>query len=365
MNNNTTATTTATETYNKDVLYDVFHGIVGLSTIIVNGTFLLAYVRRPAIQKHISFMMLQTYIFCFIHGFIEAIVQPLRNYYLYQESQATCIIATLTKDYVDDYYLVLLPLLTIERLVHLRRPFIRRKKARCISIWATIIALIGTAVYAWVPLLNEVGIRRSTAALYAVDKTKQYTRAITCQGALNKNNWLAPIFTISLEVLSVFIIVIVYLWMYFIARTQMDKFPRMTDTRRRRLKKAAISVGLVVALFIVTDLPYGIALEIRSFCEVNSQLHEMPICSDFGLELQHAFSIVAHLGNVFAPLLFSVISTGVRKHLAEFLGCPRLKAAVGAVQNGEASVYRSSQSDFQSQPPTSVPEEPSDKNNNS
>lgn len=143
----------------RRLLYYIFHGIVGLLIVLFNGIVIFAYARREKIRQNISIVMMNMFIFCFIHGFIVGIVWPLQRVYRYSMGDTLCVLSTLLMDFADNYILILLPVLSIERLITVRYPHLSKRKHRLFSVISIIIALLVTVCYAWLPLVPALNIR--------------------------------------------------------------------------------------------------------------------------------------------------------------------------------------------------------------
>ena len=142
----------------RRAIYYTMHGIVGLLIVLFNGFVILAYAKREKLRRLISMVMMNLYIFCFVHGLIVGIVWPLQRVYRYSMGDELCIITTLVMDFADNYILVLLPVLAIERFIHVKYPHVSKKKMRVWSIISVVAALLVTVCYAWLPLIPDLEI---------------------------------------------------------------------------------------------------------------------------------------------------------------------------------------------------------------
>lgn len=142
----------------RRLIYYIMHGMVGLSIVLFNGLVIAAYARREKLRRLISAVMMNMYIFCFIHGLIVGIVWPLQRVYRYDMNEELCIITTLVMDFADNYILVLLPVLAIERLIHLKYPNLSKRKLRVWSVTSILAALLVTVCYAWLPLIPDLEV---------------------------------------------------------------------------------------------------------------------------------------------------------------------------------------------------------------
>lgn len=142
----------------RRLIYYVMHGIVGILIVLFNGFIIFAYSRREKIRRNISMVMMNMFIFCFIHGFIVGIVYPLQRVYRYSMGDSLCIVSTLLMDFADNYILILLPVLSIERLLTVKYPNLSKKKHQLWSVVSIVIALFVTACYAWLPLVPALNI---------------------------------------------------------------------------------------------------------------------------------------------------------------------------------------------------------------
>lgn len=143
-------------------IYYTVHGLVGLLIVLFNGFVIVAYARREKLRRQITMVMMNLYVFCFIHGLIVGIIYPLQRVYRYDMSSDMCIFTTLVMDFADNYILVLLPVLAVERLIHLKYANISKKK---VKIWSSIsiaAALLVTLCYAWLPLIPALEIPMAT-----------------------------------------------------------------------------------------------------------------------------------------------------------------------------------------------------------
>lgn len=145
----------------RRLVYYILHGIVGLLVAAFNGLVIIAYVKHKNLRRHISMVMMNVFVFCFIHGLIVGIVYPLQRVYRYQMSSQICIFTTLLMDFADNYILILLPILAVERFIHLRYPNISNRKIKVWSIVSITAALLVTACYAWLPLVPELNIAQA------------------------------------------------------------------------------------------------------------------------------------------------------------------------------------------------------------
>lgn len=301
----------------RRLVYYLLHGLVGLITSLFNGLVILVYFRKPKIRKHISLVMLNMFVFCFLHGLIVGIVYPMQRIYRYAMHPDVCVVTTLLMDLADKYIVLLLPVLAVERFLLVKCSFIGSTKTR---IWA-VCSLVGLFVlallFSWLPLVPQLGVpegkhwqsNNTDRQKYLIRFYKHYT----CHGKLNKKNVLDPLVTLLVAIFCVLVVVIVYVWMCLIARSRLNAFARMTAKKRKRLTKAVISVMFVVLTFITTMLPYGIVVQIAAFCDADTSLRQHSYCNGITLELRFVCSIFAHLGNLLAPMLFAFLNPYIRR----------------------------------------------------
>lgn len=300
----------------RRTVYYTLHGIVGLITSLFNGLVILVYVKRLKIRKHISFVMLSMYIFCFIHGLIVGTIYPLQRLYRYKMHAHWCVFTTLVMDFCDKFILLLLPVLAVERLIHLKFPFISKRKA---NLWASCsIAglLIFAMLYAWLPLVPSLDVPKETEVFSKNHERQNYLENFylhySCHGLINKKNYLEPIFTILVGFLCVTVVLASYIWMFMIAKARLNALSNVTVSKRRRLKRAALSVMYVALTFIITVLPLGIVIQVAAFCDADNSIKNNSFCTNITLELRFVFSVFAHLGNLLAPMLFALLNPNIR-----------------------------------------------------
>lgn len=142
----------------RRLIYYILHGIVGLLTVLFNGVVIYAYGRSEKVRQKITVVMMNMFVFCLIHGFIVGIVYPLQRVYRYSMGDTWCIITTLLMDFADNYILVLLPVLAIERLITVIYPHMSRRKHLLYSVVSIVTALLVTVCYAWLPLIPALDI---------------------------------------------------------------------------------------------------------------------------------------------------------------------------------------------------------------
>lgn len=311
----------------RRTLYYTLHGVVGLMMILCNGFLLYVYKKRAKVQKHTSFIMLNAIISCFVHGWIVGILWPLHRVYRYKTPPVVCVLNTLIMDWADRYVLILLPFLAIERLVYLKFPFIRKARTKRPAIITSVAILVVSALYTWLPLIPAVSVPEATKVnSNNSDWQQKITRfyyAYSCQGKINKKNRLEPPFIFGVTTLCVVVVVVTYIWMFLIAKARFAAFPNMTRSRKHKMRKAAISVMLVSVTFIFTLMPYGMIHPLRNLCDNNITIQKNAFCLQLNLELRFIFSIVAHMGNILAPLLFAFLNPHTRAAMGHYLGCNR------------------------------------------
>lgn len=307
----------------RRTVYYTLHGIVGFCTIVCNGTLLLLYYKRHKVRKHISFIMLNVFISCFIHGWLVGIMYPLQRVYRYVMLDWICVITTLVMDLADRHILLLLPVLAIERLILVKFPFMRKKRTKFMATCASVGVLIFAMLYTWLPLIPQLDVP-TTPYLHSTNPARQqqidtFYKMYTCHGKLNKKNNLEPVFTLLVSCLCVIVVIGIYAKMFFIAKARFARFPAISQKKKRKLKKAAITVMLVSLIFIFTLLPYGILLPTISICGADVSRRRNSFCNGITLELRFIFSFVAHLGNLIAPLLFALLSPNIRDAVKDFV----------------------------------------------
>lgn len=303
--------------------YYLSHGFVGLLTCLFNGFVILVYFRRHKIRRHISLVMLSMFVFCFLHGLIVGTVYPLQRIYRYDMNASVCIFTTLIMDLADKYVVLLLPVLAVERLIYLKYPFINSKRAKVWAICSVAGLMVFALLYSWLPLVKELGVpeglRISSNNTERSDYIENFYKHYNCQYKLNKHNALEPIFTLIVSVLCVVVVVAAYVWMYMIAKKRLSSFASMTAKKQKRLNKAAKSVFLVAMTFVLTMLPYGVVVHIAAYCEKNTSDKPTSLCNTMTLESRFVSSILAHLGNLFAPMLFALLSPHIRQIMSTFI----------------------------------------------
>ncbi|KAF6022858.1 hypothetical protein EB796_018840 [Bugula neritina] len=147
----------------------------------------------------------------------------------------------------------------------------------------------------------------------------RFYRHYTCQFRINKKNEFEPIFNILIGSVCVFLVIGIHVAMFFMLRSRLTKYSNMAENRKKQLRKAALTVLLVAVTFICTLLPFGITIQIAAFCDTNTTKKENIACNGLTLELRFVFSILAHLGNLLAPLLFTLLNKSIRRQLREFV----------------------------------------------
>lgn len=142
----------------RRTIYYSLHGVVGLAITLFNGVVIAAYIKREKLRRQISMVMLTLFVFCFIHGLFVGIIYPLQRVYRYKMSSSMCILTTLLMDFADNYILVLLPVFSTERLLHLKYPSMTARSLRIWSITSISLSVVVTMCYTWLPLIPDLNI---------------------------------------------------------------------------------------------------------------------------------------------------------------------------------------------------------------
>lgn len=309
----------------RRLIYYTLHGIVGLLMVLFNGFVLLAYCRRKKLRKQISLVMMNMFVFCFLHGFIVGIMYPLQRLYRYSMSADVCVFNTLVMDFADNYILVLLPVIAAEKLLHVKYPKCSQTNMRIWSVCSMVLAVVITVCYAWLPLIPNLNV--PTDRLLTSDNSRRqeeisrFYRQYSCQYRINKKNYLEPIFTIGIELACVSAVVGTYICLFIMLKHRLATYSDFTRTRHAQLRRAGLIALTVSLTFIFTFLPYGIALQVKNICDTNTSDRSSSLCNGLILELRFVFSLLAHLGNLLAPLLFAILNRNIKHSLLAFLRC--------------------------------------------
>lgn len=308
----------------KDHVVNVLFGVTGLAVFLFNGLMVLLYIKVLKIRRIITFMMMQLFIFCMIHGLVVGVIFTVHRAARYVMPKGWCVIGDLIMLFMDTYILALLPLLAIERLVILKEPYHSVRQRRKWSIIATVTIIFVTMMLAWIPIIPQLGIPQQvvvkTSIPSEVARRERFQKYFNCQGLINKQNIVTPIILLIQQIVCVAVVVGIYLHMFYISKSRMAKFSRMTAKRRKSLRRATTSVMLVAIVFIVTTIPFGITYQVRTLCDTGHI--DKQLCAHITLNMRFGFGIVTHLGDLFAPMLFALFNPKIRKMLRYFVCAP-------------------------------------------
>jgi len=267
---------------------------------------------------------MQLFIFCMIHGLVVGVIFTVHRAARYVMPKGWCVIGDLIMIFMDTYILALLPLLAIERLVILKEPYHSVRQRRKWSIIATVTIIFVTMMLAWIPIIPQLGIPQQvvvkTSIPSEVARRERFQKYFNCQGLINKQNIVTPIILLIQQIVCVAVVVGIYLHMFYISKSRMAKFSRMTAKRRKSLRRATTSVMLVAIVFIVTTIPFGITYQVRTLCDTGHI--DKQLCAHITLNMRFGFGIVTHLGDLFAPMLFALFNPKIRKMLRYFVCAP-------------------------------------------
>jgi len=267
---------------------------------------------------------MQLFIFCMIHGLVVGVIFTVHRAARYVMPKGWCVIGDLIMLFMDTYILALLPLLAIERLVILKEPYHSVRQRRKWSIIATVTIIFVTMMLAWIPIIPQLGIPQQvvvkTSIPSEVARRERFQKYFNCQGLINKQNIVTPIILLIQQIVCVAVVVGIYLHMFYISKSRMAKFSRMTAKRRKSLRRATTSVMLVAIVFIVTTIPFGITYQVRTLCDTGHI--DKQLCAHITLNMRFGFGIVTHLGDLFAPMLFALFNPKIRKMLRYFVCAP-------------------------------------------
>ena len=301
----------------RDLVINLLFGFAGLVCVLFNGFMLILYAKDCNLRRHISYMMLQLFIFCMIHGLVIGVVFVLNRVLRYTMPPWWCVAGNLLIAFFDDYILVLLPLLAIERYLSIKYPFLSKRKAKRWTIGSTIFSILFIAIVALLPQAPFLGVPKRVETLphhpEILRERQRYFEAIACWGNLNKLNVASPVILLILQIFCMTTVVGIYLRMYYIAKERLTRFSSMTATKQRKMKRAAISVMLVALVFFLMTMPYGVLLQVVELCYVG--YFDMEACRYSSMNLKFAFGFLAYMGNFFAPLLFTLFNPKVRRRL--------------------------------------------------
>lgn len=329
-----------------ELIVNVFYGIVGVVGCSFNALMVMLYRTHPRLRKHISFLMLQLFIFCMFQGFVTAVINVIHRELRYDMESWWCAIGYMIIEFFDDFVLVLLALLVIERYIMIKLPLLPSKRVKRWSRIALVVAVFSTAAICLLPFAPFLNIPERFEAHIPnpmlQEKFKKIHDADHCYGALNKTNIASPIITIILEVTCVSTLVGLYVRMYFIVRDRVKRFSSMTQAKETKLKRAAMSVMLVACVFFITILPYGLILQLRVLCN-KQDYSNMESCHYISQNLMHAFGILAHVATFVAPLIFTLFNPKLRTVVkAVILRKPHRKdASVEVISKHNVSVVDS------------------------
>lgn len=305
----------------RDLVVNLLFGFAGLVCVIFNGFMLILYAKDANLRRHISYMMLQLFIFCMIHGLVIGVVFVLNRVLRYTMPPWWCVVGNLLIAFFDDYILVLLPLLTIERYLSIKYPFLSKRKAKRWTIGATIFSSCFIGIVALLPQAPFLGVPQRVETLphhpEILKERQRYFEAIACWGNLNKLNVASPVILLILQIFCLTTVVGIYLRMFYIAKERLTRFSSMTAAKQKKMKRAATSVMLVALVFFLMTMPYGVLLQVVELCYVG--YFDMEACRYSSMNLKFAFGFLAYLGNFFAPLLFTVFNPKVRRKLIRSL----------------------------------------------
>jgi len=300
----------------RHLVYNIIDGVMGIAAVIFNSIIFVLLTKKPALKHHVSIMLLQLFIFCFIHGIVMGIIRPIQNVFCHEMPTSICVINSLTMSFLDNYFLALMPLLSIERLIAVKKPLLNPNSMKAWTVGMTGFAIVFTAIYTWLPLLaGSFGNPRLTD-----DYSMKLDRGCTCNGHIADIPHVQSVLILIVQLVSVTVVIGAYICMYRIARARLRRF---SAHPRRRLSKAALSVMLIITLFLITSLPYGVVVQIRSLCHAGVETVSPHLCDGVTSELQHGFNALAHLSSGLAPLLFSCLNPRIYMTMRAFLLCSK------------------------------------------
>jgi len=154
-------------------------------------------------------MIIQIHVFCLIYGIIMFTIWP--TYLILGPvnllPHSVCIIETLILLYMEDYMLVLLPTLSLERLISIYIPFGNESKKRWFLTILTIIMITAVAALICTPMIPT----KSKSKLVSTNITEIITCDAweTCGNYLHLNKEVLPV--IILEVICLVTVIAVYI----------------------------------------------------------------------------------------------------------------------------------------------------------
>lgn len=294
------------ETDEENELVTALYAFCGFASVVFNLNMVLVYLRFPKAKRQVSPALMVLFMLCMLKGVANGVFLNILLNALYTVPPWLCVLSQLMIRFCNDYVLLLIPILAIERYMAIVYPYLSQKKLEkysCIScaVSVAVVCLTGLFPYAtFLPNSDYYDLK-----LLQLDAELKYHEAISCDGKLNSFPY-TPVVELVLQCCCVITVIAVYLRMLFIAKERFNKVSSVTTARKMRIRRAAISVFIVSNMFLVLTLPEGILLQISSLCD-NARLH-VSGCAPLTNSLLHAFSIVSTSASFVVPLIFTILS---------------------------------------------------------
>lgn len=326
--------TTASSNYQvaDNTAVNLSFGVTGLICFTFNLIMLVLYVRDKRLRKHISFMLLQMFIFCMLQGIVTGLVFPLYRYLRMTQAHWWCVTGRLVVAFFDSYLLILVPLLVIERYISIKSPYLSRTASLKWSIIATVVGIafiLLAVVMPFAPLQENLRSGGFSDSNHSAQQQKILNK-LTCNGDIDRFNAVSPTVMLILDIICVIVVITAYARMYCIAKNGTYEYNSVHSKKKDKLRKSAIIVLLVSVIFIITTIPYGIILSLWTLCDSGISLFDhMETCFHTNLKIKFAFGVLAAMGGFFAPLVFTMINTRVRQAVRRAICCDDSNNKVG------------------------------------
>lgn len=298
------------------VLVTTLYATCGLASVIFNGHMFILYLRYPKLKQTVSPALSVLFVFCLVKGVVNGVFLNILINRLHDIPIWFCIVAQLTIRFCNDFFLLLIPILAIERYISIHCPYLPRYKLVRFTNISSILSAVFVAITGLLPYATFF-----PSTLLFDRKTHQhasdlrYHQAISCDNKLNSFAY-TPLIEIILQIGCVLTVSIVYLKMFLIAKERLKMFSAMTEVRKEKMKRAAKCIVIVTSTFLVLTLPEGILLQLASLCNNDSMSEQA--CAPLTNSLLHGFSIVATSASFIAPVIFTTMNPKLRKGLTFF-----------------------------------------------
>lgn len=305
------------EAEDQNMLITSLYALSGGLSVLFNGHMIILYLRFPKLQQIISPVLLKLFVFCMIMGFVNGVFVNIFLHLLYSIPTWWCIFSQFSVRFFNDYFLLLIPILTIERYLTICYPYISKQKLQRFTLISTLMSTIIVALIVLFPYarflepMNNETTAHQEHGQHSDDW--HYHQAISCDNTLNISNLYAPIMELILQTVCVIVVITVYFKTFYIAKQRLAMFSVLTTVKKERLRRGAMCIMLITGTFLLLTLPKGLLFEIASLCD-NAWL-DRATCAPLTNNLLHIFAIVSSFASFIAPVQFTLLNPKLRKCL--------------------------------------------------